>query len=108
MDYNTFEEAIEQGQWPMEINEEGVYEAFKQVPDGRKKRGIRYRLEDILLLIVLGKLVGMKTPAAIAQWVRLRAVQLKRLLSWPRPSFPCASTSSNVLQVLDSRQLNQV
>jgi predicted transposase YbfD/YdcC len=108
MDYTTLEEAIEQGDWPMEIDEEGVYEAFKRVPDGRKKRGIRYRVEDLLLLVVLGKLAGMKSPAAIAEWVRLRASQLKKLLAWSRPEFPCASTYSNVLQVLDSEALTQV
>ncbi len=108
MDYNTFEEAIEQGQWPMEIDERSVYQAFEQVQDGRQKRGVRYRVEEILLLILLGKLVGMRTPAAIAEWVRHRAVQLKKLLSWKRAGFPCASTYSNVLRRLDSQQLNQV
>lgn len=68
MDSKTFEEAIEQGQWPLEIDELSVYQAFGQVQDGRKKRAVRYRVEEILLLILLGKLVGMKTPAAIAEW----------------------------------------
>jgi predicted transposase YbfD/YdcC len=108
MDYNTFEEAIEQGQWPMKMDEMSVYHAFEQVQDGRKKRGVRYALSDILMLLLLGKLVGMKTPAAIAQWVRLRAVPLKKILAWQRDEFPCASTYSNVLRTLDSHQLNEV
>jgi len=108
MDYNTFEEAVKQGQWPLEIERQSVYEAFKQVLDGRHKRGVRYRVEDILTLILLGKLAGMTTLAAIAEWVRHRGDHLKQLLPWPRATFPCASTYSNVLRVLDSQQLNQV
>jgi len=81
MDYTTFEEAIEHGQWPLEIDEQSVYRAFGQVKDGRHKRGVRYRVEEILTLVLLGKLAGMQTPAAIAEWVRLRADQLKRVLA---------------------------
>src|SRR5258708_29869901 len=79
-----------------------VYRAFEQVVDGRHKRGVRYSIAQILTLVALGKLVGMTTPAAIAEWVRLRAEWLKQVLAWPRPSFPRASTYSNVLRTLDS------
>jgi hypothetical protein len=50
----------------------------------------------------------MTTPVAIAEWVRLRAEWLKQVLAWPRLSFPCASTYSNVLRTLDADQVNQV
>ncbi len=85
-----------------------VYRACEQVQDGRCKRGIRYSVAQILTLIVLGKLVGMTTPAALAQWVRLRAGWLKQVLRWPRPSFPCACTYSNVLRKLEAEQVNEV
>jgi predicted transposase YbfD/YdcC len=107
MDYSTFKEAVEQGQWPMEIDALSVYRTFEQVIDGRHKRGVRYQVEEILTLILLGKLAGMTTPAAIAEWVRHRADQLKQLLPWKRTSFPCASTYSNVLRTLDAQQLTQ-
>jgi predicted transposase YbfD/YdcC len=108
MDYSTFEETVEQGQWPMEIDALSVYRTFEQVIDGRHKRGVRYRVEEIVTLILLAKLAGMTTPAAIAEWVRHRADQLKQMLPWKRASFPCASTYSNVLRTLDASQLTQV
>lgn len=108
MNYSTFEEAVEQGQWPIKIDVLSVYRAFEQIIDGRHKRGVRYRVEEILTLILLGKLAGMTTPAAIAEWVRHRAEQLKQFLPWKRASFPCASTYSNVLRTLDAAQLTQV
>ena len=58
MDYSTFEETVEQGQWPMEIDALSEYRTFQQVIDGRHKRGVRYQVEEILTLHLLGKLPG--------------------------------------------------
>lgn len=108
MNYSTFEDAVNHGQWPLESDVQSVYRAFEAVLDGREKRGVRYQVKEILTLLLLGKLAGMTTPAAIAEWVRHRAEQLKQLLPWSRPGFPCASTYSNVLQTLDATQVTEV
>ncbi len=71
MNYSTLNEAMEAVELPQEIEAMSVYRAFDQVPDGRHKRGVRYRVAAILTLIVLGKLAGMTTPSAIAEWVRM-------------------------------------
>lgn len=65
-------------------------------------------MEAILTRLVLAKLAGMKTPAAVARWVRYRAELLKVWLPWKRKSFPCASTYSNMLRTLDVEQLSKV
>ena len=80
------------------IEEMSVYRACEQVQDGRAKRGVRSRVALILTLIVLAKLAGMTTPAAIAEWVRHRGPWLKQVFPCSRQSFPCAATYSNVLQ----------
>ena len=85
-----------------------VYRAFEQVVDGRHKRGVRYSVALILTLIVLAKLAGMTTPLAIAEWVRLRAGWLRKVLPVKRESFPCAATYSNVLRTVDAEQVNEV
>ncbi|MFL5664531.1 MAG: ISAs1 family transposase [Ktedonobacteraceae bacterium] len=108
MNYTTFEEAMKQAGLPVEMDALSVYQAFEQVTDGRHKRGVRYRVALILTLIVLAKLAGMTTPRAIAEWVRLRAGWLRKVLPVTRESFPCAATYSNVLQALDAEQLNEV
>src|SRR5437763_17175106 len=100
------EDRGEQGQVPLEIEVMSVYRALEQVQDGRHKRGVRYSVALILTLILLAKLAGMTTPAAIAEWVRLRASWLRQVLPMTRPSFPCAATYGNVLQALDAEQLN--
>ena len=108
MNYSMPQKGMETEEGLQEIEAMSVYQAFEQVVDGRHKRGVRYSVAQILTLVALGKLVGMTTPAAIAEWVRLRAEWLKQVLAWPRPDFPCASTYSNVLRTLDAEQVNQV
>jgi hypothetical protein len=81
-----------------------VYRAFEQVQDGRHKRGVRYPVALILTLWVLGKLVGMRTPTAIAHWMRLREQWLREHLPGMPVHLPCASTYSNVLRSLDAEQ----
>lgn len=108
MNYNMLTGAMESEECLQEEDALSVFQAFEQVEDGRCKRGVRYSVAQILTLIVLGKLAGMTTPAAVAEWVRLRAGWLRQALSWTRPHFPCASTYSNVLRKLDAEQVNEV
>jgi hypothetical protein len=108
MNYNMLTGAMESEECVQESDALSVSQAFEQVQDGRCKRGVRYSVAQILTLIVLGKLAGMTTPAAVAEWVRLRAGWLKQVLAWPRESFPCASTYSNVLRKREAEQVNEV
>src|SRR6266699_5463665 len=108
MNYTTFEETLKQAGLPVEGDALSVYRAFEQVQDGRHKRGVRYSVALILTLIVLAKLAGMTTPRAIAEWVRLRAGWLRKVLPVTRQHFLCAATYSNVLQTLDAEQVNEV
>src|SRR6266705_266676 len=108
MNYSTLNEAMEQGKLAQEIDAMSVYRALEQVQDGRHKRGVRYSVALIFTLILLGKVAGMTTPLAIAEWVRLRATWLRTVLPITRKSFPCAATYSNVLRAVDAEQVNHV
>ena len=93
---------------PVSIEALSVYRACEQISDGRAKRGVRYSVAIILTLFLLGKLAGMTTPEAVADWVQLRAGWLRRVLPMRRESVPCASTYRNMLRLLDAEQVNQV
>ncbi len=108
MNYITLAEAMEQIGWKQEIDALSVYRAFEHIKDKRKKRGVRYSVALILTLILLGKLAGMTTLQAIAEWVRLRAGWLSQILPTARQSFPCAATYSNVLRAVEAEQVSQV
>jgi hypothetical protein len=91
-----------------EIDALSVYHAFEQLTDGRHKRGVRYSVALVLTLIVLGKVTGMTTLTAIAEWVRWRADWLRQVLPGARAQFPCVATYSNVLRAVDAEQVTQV
>ena len=91
-----------------ELDPLSLYRTLETVQDGRAKRGVRYSVALVLTLIVIGKLVGMKTPEAIGQWVTERTAWLKEALPCPRERFPCVSTYRNVLRRLDAAQINDV
>jgi predicted transposase YbfD/YdcC len=62
----------------------------------------------VLSLLTLGKLAGMTTLAAIAEWVRLRADWLHQVLPAARQQFPCVATYSNVLRMVDDQEVTHL
>jgi DDE_Tnp_1-associated len=65
--------------------------------DKRHRRGVRYSLAVILVLIVLAKLAGEDHPSGIADWLTHRKVALREALhlSWPR--LPHQNTYRRIL-----------
>lgn len=88
----------------MECNTSGfIFEAgslqdyFQGIQDARKKRGIRYSLPLILLLVVLAKLCGQDKPSGIAEWAQHRNEWLCEVLSLSYPRMPHHSTYRRIL-----------
>ena len=108
MDYSTLAASIEQSPVSAETEALTLYEAFEQVKDGRKKRGVRYRLALILTLIVLAKLAGETSLSGVSQWVREGKEELAKLLHLPSTRFPCVATSSYVFQHVDAEEVTSV
>ena len=70
----------------IEMLDRGLVDELREelavVPDRRHRRGVRYRLADILICVLLAKAAGATTFAAIARWLkdnqsRLAVVGLK-------------------------------
>jgi hypothetical protein len=59
---------MEQVRWYPEVDALSAYRALEQIQDGRHKRGVRYSVALILMLMVLGKLAGMTMPLGIAEY----------------------------------------
>jgi len=58
------------------INVAHLLSYLKRVKDGRKRRGIRYPLEVVLVLFILAKLCGENKVYGIADWVQQRDAYL--------------------------------
>ena len=74
-----------------------VYGRMLKLSDVRKAWGKLYRLEDVLMMIVLAKLCGEDRPSGIAEWAKNHQEALVQLLHWTRPAFPSHSTYRRVL-----------
>lgn len=70
---------------------------FQQVPDQRKRRGVRYPLAVLLTIALLAKLAGATHVRAVAEWARERADELAALFALERTSMPHPTTWSRVL-----------
>ena len=57
-----------------------LWRRLAALPDQRKRRGKRYALPVLLLLIVLAKLSGEDRPSGIADWVAHRRAPLSLIV----------------------------
>lgn len=89
MESNTTEFVVEAG---------SLYDHFMRIQDRRKKRGIRYSLPTLLLLIVLAKLCGEDKPYGIADWVQSRKAMLLETLQLGYPHLPHHTTYGRILE----------
>lgn len=84
---------------------------LQRVKDGRKRRGLRYPLEIILALFILGKLCGENKVYGIADWVQQRSAYLIETLDLKvkRQRLPHHSTYRRVLsEEIDAGELDQI
>lgn len=108
MDYSTLIAEEEEEQRLRRIPLTALYEALKQVKDGRKKRGCRYSLALILTLLLLARLAGETELRAAAQWIRLRKGWIIEQLQLTRQSVPCQGTYLYALARIDAHELLEV
>jgi predicted transposase YbfD/YdcC len=108
MDYNTLVEQLEVSGRAESIDPYSLYVNFQQIPDGRKKRGVRYSLALLLTLILLAKLTGEVSMSGVVDWVRLRQAWLGEVLGLQLKRWPCFSTYTYALSKLDAQQCAQI
>ena len=86
-----------------------LYARFQTLSDKRKRRGLRYSLALILLIIMLAKVCGENHPSGIAEWAKHRTELLVDLLGLERKKMPHHSTYRRILaDVVNVEELEQV
>lgn len=92
-----------------------LYEALKQVPDPRKRRGCSYReFSGLLVLVIAAVLAGRQSYVAIAQWVQdvpedlLRALRCTRDARTGRCRRPSESTLRRIISSVDAGEVDRV
>jgi predicted transposase YbfD/YdcC len=75
-----------------------LYANFCKLRDKRKPKGLRYRLETILVLMVLAKICGEDNPSGIAEWAKHRTEFLCEALKLERKTMPHHSTYRRIAE----------
>ena len=83
-----------------------LLDMLAEVPDPRKKKGIRHPFVPMLVLTVVGLLCGQRSYTAIAKWARLHP-DLPRALGFTANQTPAASTLHYLYQRLDIAALEK-
>lgn len=104
MDLTIFAAFGQVGHESVAIDPASLYRAFEKVEDGRKRKGVRYPLAFVLMLIMLGKMAGETTIEGIIDWINLRKGKIKRLLNWPK-KFPTYDVYTRVLTHCDHQEI---
>jgi len=87
---------------------DSLYAEFNGLVDRRERRGRRYSLGTVLLLIVLAKMCGEDRPYGIAQWVGARTAELREILGVRSRRLPSLNTYRRVVQsAVDVRELHR-
>jgi hypothetical protein len=74
-----------------------VYEGLSKITDKRKARGKIYRLETIMLIIVLAKMCGEDKPSGIAEWGKNHREELVKLMKLKKTRMPSLNTYRRML-----------
>lgn len=81
----------------VEFDKGSIYDQLCKLTDLRGVNGKRYRLEMVLMIVIMAKLCGEDTPFAMADWAKHRQEELVKLLCLSRPSMPSHHTYRRIL-----------
>jgi predicted transposase YbfD/YdcC len=109
MEYSTTESNIGHAEGAIGFDLNSLYAWLLKLTDGRKRRGVRYPLALILVMVILAKLGGEDGPKGMAEWLKYRIEFLARHLKLGRGSVPHPVTISRVLgQAVDVEQFENL
>lgn len=85
-----------------------LIENLKEVKDFRKSQGKRYRLWEVLLVVVLGVMSGHQGYREIGYFVKANEVILKRTFKLYSEEMPSYSTIRRVMRGVDGKDLSKI
>ena len=87
---------------------DSLYGYLTKLTDRRKRRGVRYSLATVLVLVILAKLCGQNKPYGIADWAQQRRSFLVEALGLKRSRLPHHSTYRRIFEsVLSGDELER-
>ena len=109
MEYSTDKPNEKENENGLRYDIESLYAYFQRVFDARSRRGVRYSLATLLVVIYLAKLSGEDRPTGIADWGKARSEEIVKGLHLSYQRMPHANTIRWVLrEVIDPLQFQQL
>jgi hypothetical protein len=91
---------------PLE-GEGGLFAVLCAIPDPRKARGIRHKIQSILVVAVCATLAGAKSFIAIAEWAAEQSRETLLKLGSKRGKSPSERTIRRVLHAVDPADVDR-
>lgn len=82
-------------------------EVLGRLTDVRQRKGKRYELRDVLLVVVLGLMSGENSVRGIAEWAQEQRWKLSQALGLKGGRVPSLGTIQRVLRLVDSQELQE-
>ena len=82
-----------------------LVEVLAEIPDFRKRRGLRHPLAAVLALVCVGLLCNYDSYGAVSAWGADHGERFLSMLGFTAARYPCASTLFNVLKGIDRKEL---
>jgi predicted transposase YbfD/YdcC len=107
MQYSTIPFALVDHDQPFILDVDALYAHAATLTDGRKPRGCRYSLSLLITVAMLAKLAGFVRMQDLADWAKLRRLELQHFFGTSRSSMPHHTTWSRVLgYAVDVKELD--
>jgi hypothetical protein len=97
VNYSTVELEVKVPSEAIVFDGDSLYARLMELEDKRDDKGKLYPLAPLLFIVILAKLVGQNQLEEIADWARLRAKSLSRMLGLKRERMPHRTTWGRVL-----------
>jgi hypothetical protein len=98
--------ALEMERLPLD-GEGGLFEILRTLPDPRKARGVRHRIEGLVSIALCATLAGARTLTAMAEWASEQSGQTLRRFGCQRGKPPSERTLRRILGQIDVEEVDR-
>ncbi len=85
----------------------GLFEILASVPDSRKRRGVRHKVQSLLATAICAVLAGARSFTAMGEWAAEQSVETLQRLGSKRGKAPSERTYRRLFDSLDVEDLDR-
>jgi hypothetical protein len=86
---------------------DGLFAILGTIPDSRKRRGIRHKIQSVLAIALCAALTGARSFTAIGEWAADQSRETLQKLGCKRCKPPSERTVRRVLHAVDAQEIDR-